>query len=75
VLQTALGLRGLGFDVAVVTDAAGSREARQEERETALQRMAAVGCTLAGTETVLFEWAGSGVDPRFRTVLGLVKGL
>jgi nicotinamidase-related amidase len=75
VLQTALGLRGLGFDVAVVTDAAGSREARQEERETALQRMAAAGCTLAGTETVLFEWAGSGVDPRFRTVLGLVKGL
>jgi nicotinamidase-related amidase len=75
VLQTALGLRGHGFEVAVVTDATGSRDARQGDREVALQRMAAAGCTLAGTETVLFEWAGSGVDPRFRAVLGLVKGL
>jgi nicotinamidase-related amidase len=75
VLQTALGLRGHGFDVAVVADAVGSREARSSDREIALQRMAASGCTLTSSETVLFEWAGSGVDPHFRTVLGLVKGL
>lgn len=75
VMQTALGLRKEGFDVAVVADAAGSRELRQVDRELALQRLAAAGCTLTGAETVLFEWTGSAVDPRFRAVLGLVKSL
>jgi nicotinamidase-related amidase len=75
VLQTALGLREHGFDVAVVADAAGSREIRQSEREFALQRMALAGCTLAASETVLFEWTGAAVDPRFRAVLGLVKSM
>ncbi len=75
VMQTALGLRGRGFDVLVVADAVGSREARQFDRELALRRMAQAGCLLAGTETVLFEWAGSAIDPRFRAILAMVKGL
>jgi nicotinamidase-related amidase len=75
VLQTALGLRAHGLDAIVVTDAAGSRAVRQSERDVALQRMALAGCTPAGTETVLYEWTGSAIDPRFKTVLGLVKAL
>jgi nicotinamidase-related amidase len=75
VLQTALGLRDKGYEVAVVADAAGSRAARQTERELALRRMEVAGCVLTGTETVLFEWADSAIDPRFRAVLGLVKSL
>jgi nicotinamidase-related amidase len=75
VLQTALALRQHGLDVAVVADAVGSRAPRQHDREFALQRMAQAGCVLAGTETVLYEWTGSGVDPGFRAILGAVKSL
>lgn len=75
VLQTALGLRGEGFEVVVAADAVGSRAVRRRDLELALRRMERAGCTLAGTETVLFEWTGSGVDPRFRAILGAVKAL
>jgi nicotinamidase-related amidase len=75
VMQTALGLRERGFGVVVAADAVGSRAARQGDRELALQRMQQAGCVLAGCETVLFEWAGSGADHHFRPILGLVKGL
>jgi len=75
VLQTVLGLRAHGFAVVVVADAVGSREARQLDRELSLRRMEQAGCALAGTETVLFEWTGSGIDPRFRAVLATVKAL
>lgn len=75
VMQTALGLRERGFDVVVVADAVGSREPRQLDRELALRRMESAGCALAGCETVLFEWTGSGTDPRFRTLLSAIKSL
>jgi nicotinamidase-related amidase len=75
VLQTALGLRDQGFDVLIAGDAVGSRAPAQADREYALQRLEQAGCRLCGTETVLFEWTGSGVDPRFREILGLVKSL
>lgn len=75
VLQTALGLRGQGFAVAVAADAVGSRGARQLDRELALRRLEQAGCRLTTTETLLFEWTGSGDDARFRTVLRLVKAL
>jgi nicotinamidase-related amidase len=75
VMQAALGLRVLGFEVIVAADAVGSRAQRRHDRELALQRMAQAGCWLAGTETVLFEWTGSGVDPRIRDILRTVKSL
>lgn len=75
VMQTALGLLALDFEVVVVADAVGSREARQLDRELALRRLQRAGCILAGTETVLFEWAASGTDPHFRAILSAVKAL
>ncbi len=75
VMQTVLGLAAEGFEVFVVGDAVGSRAARRDDRGYALERMRAAGCTIAGTETVLFEWTRSGDDPRFRDTLALVKGL
>ena len=75
VMQTVLGLRAHGFEVVVVADAVGSRGERQLDRETALRRMERAGCSLAGTETVLFEWTGSGTDRQFRTILAAVKAL
>jgi nicotinamidase-related amidase len=75
VMQTVLGLRRVGFAVVVVADAVGSRPARQTDRDLALRRMEQAGCSLAGTETVLFEWTASGDDPHFRSVLSTVKAL
>lgn len=75
VMQTSLGLLASGYDVYVVGDAVGSRAPRQADREYALSRMARAGCSIAGTETVLFEWAGGGDDPAFRDMLALVKAL
>lgn len=75
VLQTALALRQLGLEVTVVADAVGSREPRHYDRELALRRMEHAGCSLAGTETVLYEWTGSGIDPGFRAILKSVKAL
>ena len=75
VLQTSLGLVARGFDVFVAGDAVGSRTARQADRAFALERIARAGGTIAGTETILFEWTRAGDDAAFRDVLEIVKGL
>ncbi len=75
VMQTALGLVAAHYDVFVVGDAVGSRAERQTDREFAISRLREAGCTIAGTETVLFEWTGSGDDAAFRDVLQDVKAL
>ncbi len=73
VMQAALGLRAVGFDVWIVDDAVGSRPAARRDRELALDRMSNAGCAIAGTETVLFEWTRYATDERFRSILALVK--
>jgi nicotinamidase-related amidase len=75
VMQTVLGLLDHRFAVVAVADAIGARGARAADRALALERMRAHGATLAGTETVLFEWTRAGDDPAFREVLNLVKSL
>ena len=75
VMQTALGLVSRGFAVFIAADAVGSRVQRAEDRGFALQRLREAGCTLVGTETVLFEWTKSGDDAAFRDTLRLVKDL
>jgi nicotinamidase-related amidase len=75
VMQTALGLHACGFDMFVVADAVGSRTTRLLDRRHALERLRASDCTLAGTETVLFEWAHDANDPGFEATLALVKAL
>lgn len=75
VMQTALGLAARGFSVFIAADAVGSRAARCEDRSLALQRLREAGCTLAGTETILFEWTRAGDDAAFRDTLRLVKEL
>ncbi len=75
VMQTALGLRRCGFEVYVAADAVGSRSSRQCDRSLALERLRGAGCTVATTETLIFEWTGSGNDRDFRTLLAIVKTL
>lgn len=75
VMQTTLGLVERKFEPFVVSDAVGSRNARQVDRQLALDRLRDAGCTLVGTETVLFEWTQAGDDAAFRDVLQIVKSL
>ena len=73
VLQTVLGLRERGYDVAVVSDAVGSRYAA--DKEAGLRRMAAHGAEIVTAEMVAFEWLDTSDHPDFKAVIGLVKGL
>ncbi len=75
VMQTVLGLAALGLRMFIVGDAIGSRGARSDDRQYAIDRMREAGCTVVGTETALFEWTRAGDDARFRDTLKLVKGL
>ena len=71
VLQTVLGLIAAGREVAVVTDATGSRA--PGDREAALARMTQQGAALVTTEMAIFEWLGGADHPRFREVIALIK--
>lgn len=71
VLQTALGLQRLGFQVFVVEDAVGAR--RQTDKNVALTRLNQAGVTLVTLEMVAFEWLGDAGHPRFREIQTLIK--
>lgn len=73
VMQTALGLVERGFQPFIVRDAVGSR--READRDAALERLAAAGCSAATTEMVLFEWMHRADIAEFRDILALVKSL
>ncbi|MBE7245942.1 MAG: isochorismatase family protein, partial [Actinomycetospora chiangmaiensis] len=60
-----------GRQVRIVRDAVGSR--RTENRDAALDRLAAHGADLVTTEMVVFEWLGTARHPRFREVVRLIK--
>jgi nicotinamidase-related amidase len=72
VLQTALGLRQLGYDVRVVADAVGSRN--DSDCKLALQRMEHAGISLVSAEMVMFEWLRHSNHRLFRAVLPIIKG-
>ncbi len=71
VLQTALGLRTLGYPVFVVADAVASR--RPDSVALALDRMREAGCSIVTTEMVVFEWLGRAGTPEFKELSALVK--
>ncbi|WP_251864428.1 isochorismatase family protein [Achromobacter sp. Marseille-Q4962] len=71
VLQTVLGLVGLGLRAVLVADAAGSR--RGSDHHAALRRARAHGAEIVTSEMAIFEWMDTCEHPRFREVLRLVK--
>lgn len=71
VLQTALGLKREGYEVAVVADAVGSR--LPERRALGLERMRSHGVDVVDSEMVLFEWLGEAGTPAFKSLIGLIK--
>ena len=70
-MQTALELLELEFDVWVVTDACGSRTERN--RDAAFDRLAGNGAELVTTEMVAFEWLRTAEHPLFKQVQALIK--
>jgi nicotinamidase-related amidase len=71
VLQSALGLRALGFAPVVVADAVASRQ--PASREIALQRLQGHGIEIVTAEMVVFEWLREAATPAFRAILPLVR--
>ena len=71
VLQTALDLISIGFEVHVPHDAVNSR--RPADKEWALHRMAAAGAVITTTESALFELLERCDTSDFKTVAKLIK--
>lgn len=71
VLQTALELGSLGFQVFVVADGTGSRF--ESDRALGLQRLLFAGVQVVAAESVGFEWCGTAEHPRFRELSQLVR--
>jgi nicotinamidase-related amidase len=73
VMQSALGLAARGLEVYVARDAVGSR--REEDRETALARLAQAGVRIVTAEMAMFEWMHRADAPELRELLRIVKAL
>ncbi len=71
VSQTALSLRGEGFDVHVAADGCCSRE--RAAHDVALDRMRADGVTVTWSESVMYEAVGLAGTEEFKRLLHIVK--
>ena len=71
VYQTAADLLRTGFQVNVVADAVSSRTL--ENKQFALEKMAAKGANLCTVEMLLFELLKTAEHPRFREIAKLIK--
>ena len=71
ILQTALDLLSLGYEVHLVADAVGSRFASDDD--IALRRLESSGVLLTTAESVLFQWCRSAAAPQFKAVSRLVR--
>ena len=71
VLQTALDLIELGFQVHIAEDAVCSRKA--EHKANALQRMQQHGAIISNFESVIFEWLKDSRHQHFSTISKLLR--
>lgn len=71
VYQTAMDLMEAGVDVTIVADAVSSRT--EQNRQTALARLAAEGAHVSSTEMILFELLKTAKHPHFKDIARLVK--
>jgi len=71
ILQTALELLFMGYQVQIVTDAVCSRDAGH--KRFALKRLRQQGATITNHESVLFEWLRDAAHPEFKTLSRLLR--
>ncbi len=70
VLQSAIELTEIGYDVFVISDAIASR--KLTSYETALTRLEQANIWLLNTESVLFEWLRDASHPEFKSLSKLI---
>jgi nicotinamidase-related amidase len=70
-MQTALGLKERGYQIAVVMEACGSR--RPSDKLLAIERMREQGIFILSVEMIIFEWLKTCKHPQFKNVLQLIK--
>lgn len=71
VLQTAIDLIALGYNVILVEDCIGSR--RDNDRVIAIRRAAAEGAIITTYESILFELTRVAKTEVFKVISGLIK--
>ncbi|MDD5580752.1 MAG: hydrolase [Methylobacter sp.] len=71
VLQTALELVHIGYQVYIVEDAVCSR--KKDHKFYALQRLQQQNITITNYESVLFEWLRDANHPDFKSISGLLR--
>lgn len=70
-MQTALGLKEKGFEIAVIPQACGSRS--PSDKTLAIERMQQQGISMLSTEMIAFEWLKTSKHPQFKNILQLIK--
>ena len=70
-MQTALGLKEKGYEVAVVAEACGSR--RPSDKLLAIERLREQDIFILSVEMLIFEWLKTCKHPQFKNVLQLIK--
>jgi nicotinamidase-related amidase len=71
VYQTSIGLKKLGYEVQVVTDAVSSRTLAN--KEIGLEKMKSAGIAWTSVETVLFELMKIAEGDHFKQIIKLLK--
>jgi nicotinamidase-related amidase len=71
VYQTSIGLKALGYEVQVVTDAVSSRTLAN--KEIGLEKMKSAGITWTSVETALFELMKIAEGDHFKQIIKLLK--
>lgn len=71
ILQTALDLQSLGYQVFVIEDAVSSR--MKGNQYNALHRMRHAGVIISNVESILFEWLGDARHPDFKKLTKLIQ--
>ena len=71
VLQTAIQLKQLGYQVFVLEDAICSRY--KHHHKNALQRLHQAGIVISSTESTLFEWLRDAKHEHFKAISRLVR--
>lgn len=71
VMQTALELKELGYNVWLIADCCSSRTAI--DKENAIRRMICSGVNVTTYETAIYEMLGSALEPEFKAISRIVK--
>jgi nicotinamidase-related amidase len=71
ILQTAIDLRALNYEVFVVADAVSSRG--HAERKYAFSHLKQANCWVTTTESVILSLTGGSCHPKFKELQKLIK--